>query len=167
MSSRPWTDEENDLIVEDYFAMLSKDVAGRDYTKTAHRLALMPRLQDRSETAIEYKHRNISAALRVLGEDWIRGYKPAENYQKTLPDAVMRWLKRHPEWIDGTHANRPAFGTPASLEIPVGSPPTLSNEPPPENLEEMIQTAKKFDVAGRDERNRVLGRAGEERALAH
>ena len=167
MPGSAWTDEENDRIVEDYFAMLAEDVAGRNYSKTAHRHALMPRLQNRSETSIEYKHQNISAALRDLGEDWIRGYRPAKNYQKTLPDAVMRWLKRHPEWIDRTHANRPAFGTPASLEMPVGQPPTMSNAPPPENLEKMIQTAKKFDVAGRDERNRELGRAGEKRALAH
>ena len=31
----------------------------------------------------------------------------------------------------------------------------------------MLHIARKFDVAGRDERNRALGRAGEERVLAH
>lgn len=31
----------------------------------------------------------------------------------------------------------------------------------------MLHIAQKFDVAGRDERNRALGRAGEERVLAH
>jgi hypothetical protein len=31
----------------------------------------------------------------------------------------------------------------------------------------MMSVAAKFDVAGRDERNRALGRAGEERILAH
>ncbi|MYH57927.1 MAG: DUF3883 domain-containing protein [Boseongicola sp. SB0675_bin_26] len=167
MSGSPWTDEENDLIVEDYFAMLAKDVAGREYMKAAHRRALMPRLQDRSEASIEFKHQNISAALRDLGEDWIRGYRPARNYQGALADAVMRWLNRNPDWISRPSASRPAFGTLESLEIPVGLPPTLSNGPPPKNLEKMIQTAKKFDIAGRDERNRALGRAGEERALAH
>lgn len=30
-----------------------------------------------------------------------------------------------------------------------------------------MRTARKFDVAARDERNRVLGRAGEERVLSH
>ena len=167
MSGSPWTDEENDLIVEDYFAMLAKDVAGRDYSKTAHRLALMPRLQNRTKHSIEYKHRNISAALRVLGEDWIQGYVPAEKYQRTLTNAVMRWLERNPEWIERSPTNRPAFGPPASLELPIRPPPTMSNGPPPENLEKMMQTARKFDVAGRDERNRARGRAGEERALAH
>lgn len=31
----------------------------------------------------------------------------------------------------------------------------------------MLAVARKFDAAGRDERNRALSRAGEERALAH
>ena len=31
----------------------------------------------------------------------------------------------------------------------------------------MLHIARKFDVAGRDERNRALGRAGEESVLAH
>ena len=31
----------------------------------------------------------------------------------------------------------------------------------------MLQIARRVDVAGRDERNRALGRAGEERALIH
>ena len=49
----------------------------------------------------------------------------------------------------------------------MGTPPTLSNQPPPEELEQMQLIARKVDVAGRDERNRALGRAGEERALQH
>jgi hypothetical protein len=43
----------------------------------------------------------------------------------------------------------------------------LSNQPPPQELDQMLHIARKFDVAGRDERNRALGRAGEERVLAH
>jgi hypothetical protein len=46
-------------------------------------------------------------------------------------------------------------------------PPTLSNQPPPQELEHMLRIARKFDVAGRDARNRALGRAGEQRVLAH
>ena len=29
MSNGPWTDEDNDLIVADYFAMLADDIAGQ------------------------------------------------------------------------------------------------------------------------------------------
>ena len=49
----------------------------------------------------------------------------------------------------------------------IGPPPTLSNQPPPQELEQMLRVARKFDVAGRDERNRALGRAGEERMPEH
>ena len=39
--------------------------------------------------------------------------------------------------------------------------------PPPDELVYMTAIVVKFDVAGRDERNRALGRAGEERVLKH
>ena len=76
MAKGDWTDEENDLIVADYFAMLADDIAGRPYNKAEHnrRSAAADRPQPDS---IEFKHQNISAVLKGLGEDWIPGYKPA------------------------------------------------------------------------------------------
>ncbi|MET4101226.1 hypothetical protein ABIE58_000643 [Roseovarius sp. MBR-78] len=68
MSNGPWTDEENDLIVADYFAMLADDIAGRPYNKAEHRRALLPVLNGRSEGSVEFKHQNISAVLKGLGE---------------------------------------------------------------------------------------------------
>lgn len=44
----------------------------------------------RPRGSIEYKHQNISAVLKGLGEDWIPGYKPAFNFQASLVDAVVR-----------------------------------------------------------------------------
>jgi hypothetical protein len=49
----------------------------------------------------------------------------------------------------------------------IGPPPTHSNAPPPDELDQMVTIARKYDVAERDARNRALGRAGEERVLAH
>lgn len=167
MSSDPWTDEENDLIVADYFAMLADDSAGRPYSKAEHRRALLPLLNDRSEGSVEFKHRNISAVLKGLGEDWIPGYKPAFNFQMSLVDAVARWLALNPAWLRRMPSPRPATGLQEAAPIWIGPPPTLSNQPPPQELEQMLHIARKFDVAGRDERNRALGRAGEERVLAH
>jgi len=167
MSSEPWTDEENDLIVADYFAMLADDVFGRPYSKAEHRRALLPLLNGRSEGSIEFKHQNISAVLKGLGEDWIPGYKPAFNFQMSLVDAVVRWLAINPAWLGRLPDSRPATGLEESAPIWIGPPPTLSNQPPPQELEQMLHIARKFDVAGRDERNRALGRAGEERVLAH
>lgn len=60
MATGHWTDEENDLIVADYFAMLSADLAGRPYVKAKHDRRLGTRI-DRSRPSIEFKHRNYSA----------------------------------------------------------------------------------------------------------
>ena len=167
MSNGPWTDEENDLIVADYFAMLAEDMAGRSYNKAQHRRSLMPLLRSRTEGSIEFKHQNISAVLKGLGEEWVPGYKPAFNFQMTLVDAVARWLAWNPAWLGRTPGTRPATGLREAAQIWIGPAPTLSNQPPPQELEQMLHVARKFDVAGRDERNRALGRAGEERVVAH
>ncbi|WP_225026865.1 DUF3883 domain-containing protein [Xinfangfangia pollutisoli] len=166
MSSAAWTDQENDLIVADYFAMLADDIAGRPYNKAEHNRDLQARI-DRNRSSIEFKRQNISAVLKGLGEDWILGYKPAFNFQMTLVDAVARWLALNPAWLGRQVGLRPAGGLRETAQIWIGPPPTMSNHPPPQELEQMLHIAQKFDVAGRDERNRALGRAGEERVLAH
>ena len=167
MSSDPWGDAENDLTVASYFAMLAEEVAGRRYNKAAYRRALLPLLQNRPEGAIEFKHQNISAVLKGLGEIWIQGYKPAFNFQMSLVDAVARWLAGNAQWIGREPGWKHGPGLREDTALWVGTPPTFSNLPPPEELEQMQLIARKVDVAGRDERNRALGRAGEERALQH
>ncbi len=112
MSNGPWTNEENDLIVADYVAMLADDIAGQPYNKAVHRRALLPLLNDRSEGAVEFKHQNISAVLKGLGEDWIRGYKPAFNFLMTLVDAVARWLALNTAWLGRKPGLRAAIGQP-------------------------------------------------------
>lgn len=167
MSSDPWGDAENDLTVASYFAKLAEEVAGRRYNKAAYRRALLPLLQNRPEGAIEFKHQNISAVLKGLGEIWIQGYKPAFNFQMSLVDAVARWLAQNAQWIGREAGWKHRPGLREDTALWVGTPPTFSNQPPPEELEQMQLIARKVDVAGRDERNRALGRAGEERALQH
>jgi hypothetical protein len=167
MSKGPWTDAENDLIVADYFAMLAEDMSGRPYNKAQHRRSLIPLLRSRTEGSIEFKHQNISAVLKGLGEDWIPGYKPAFNFQMTLVDAVARWLALNPAWLGRMPGSRSENGLREAAQIWIGPSPTLSNQPAPLELEQMLHVAKKFDVAGRDERNRALGRAGEERVVTH
>ncbi len=167
MAGGDWTDEENDLTVADYFAMLVDDIAGNSYSKAEHRRALLPLLSDRSAGAVEFKHRNISGVLKGFGEEWIPGYKPAFNFQTSLVDAVARWLVRNADWRDRLPSPGPVTGFHEIAPLWIGPSPTLSNQPPPQELERMLHIARKFDVAGRDERNRALGRAGEERVLAH
>lgn len=167
MSPAPWSEQENDLIVADYFAMLAADLAGQPYSKAQHRRALLPLLSGRNEGAVEFKHQNISAVLKALGEEWIPGYKPAFNFQMSLVDAVARWLALNPSWLLRSVSCPRVPALAETQRLWIGPAPTLSNQPPPMELEQTLHIARKFDVAGRDERNRALGRAGEERVLAH
>ena len=92
---------------------------------------------------------------------------PAFNIQMSLADAVARWLHRHPEFqTPAPSVDQPA-NTPQTAQLVIELPPTLRNHPPPDELDQMQAIARKFDVAARAERNRALGRAGEERVLAH
>lgn len=166
MSRVAWSDKENDLIVADYFAMLAHDISGTFYSKTDHRRALVALLSNRSEGSIEFKHQNISAVLKGLGEAWISGYKPAFNFQMSLVDAVVRWLDRNPAWLSRV-ADRQITGMEESPQLWIGPPPTMSNQLPPDELVQMLGLARKFDVVARDARNRALGRAGEEFILFH
>lgn len=111
-----WTDDENNAIVADYFAMLADDVARRPYNKAQHNRMLQAVI-DRPRGSIEYKHQNISAVLKGLGEDWIPGYKPAFNFQTSLIDAVARWLARHPEWLASVSRRSPAIGARGSNSV--------------------------------------------------
>ena len=167
MADAVWSDAENDLIVADYFAMLEEDIGRRPYNKAEHRRALRAGLHDRSDGSVEFKHQNISAVLKGLGETWITGYKPAFNFQSALEDAVARWLDRNGAWFERRPALQPAAGMAEAGQLWPTPPPTLSNQPPPAELDQMLRVARKFDVAGRDARNRALGRAGEERVLSH
>lgn len=93
-----WSEQEVQAIIDDYFEMLRLEIQDSDFNKTEHRRELVGRLDRRSEPSIEYKHCNISAALRDMGYPFISGYKPRSNYQRTLlPPAIRRYLAAHPE----------------------------------------------------------------------
>ncbi len=92
LRSRDWSDVEIAAIVADYFDMLSKELRGENYSKTAHRHALRTLLNDRSDGSVERKHQNISAILREAKFPWVDGYKPLSNYQSRLADAVLERL---------------------------------------------------------------------------
>jgi hypothetical protein len=152
-----WSDEELDLIVADYFSMLRAEQAGAPYVKARHREELMPRI-GRTKRSVEFKHMNISAVLRELGLPWIEGYKPKENYQRSIFPAIERFLGRNPATLDYLPA-QPA-GLADSVTPFIEPPPTLARREVarPEALERLV---RKFDPVERDFRNRVLGHAGE------
>lgn len=165
MSGSAWSDEENDAVVAAWFAMLLDDVAGRPFNKAAQNRALQE-LTGRGRGSIEFKLCNVSGAAKAFALPILRGYQPRFNFQMALAEAISRWLARHPNWDAPTRsADRRELAEAAPLFV--GIAPTLRNAPPPEELEQMQRVARRFDVAGREERNRTLGRAGEERVLQH
>ena len=170
VSGDDWTDTENDLIVADYFAMLTAELSDAPINKAEHRRNLLPMLNDRSEGSVEFKHQNISAVLIGLGQQRINGYKPMPRFQNSLVDAVLRWLEANPAWSTAkfrasTKAVENRLREDSTLWI--GPAPTFANEPPPLDPKFMAAVARKYDVAERDARNRSLGKAGEERILLH
>ena len=89
---KPWSHEEDQLIVKDYLAMLALQKEGKPVNKSATRRALLPQLNQRSEASIEFKRCNISAVLQDLQLPYLTGYKPRDNYQSRLADIVKQHL---------------------------------------------------------------------------
>jgi Domain of unknown function (DUF3883) len=150
-----WNDDEVDLIVADYFAMLALEQANQSYVKSHHSSELMAKI-GRTHRSVEYKHMNISAVLSELGYPTIKGYKPKENYQKSILDAIERHLTRQtPNWSPIEPHTLAEAQAPFIEEAPKLGPPKER----PEALERLV---RKFDAGERDFRNRALGKAGEE-----
>jgi hypothetical protein len=156
---RNWTGEELDLIVADYFSMLNDEVIGIPFNKAEHNRILRSNI-DRSQGSIEFKHQNISAVLQALGLPRIRGYLPAENYQKAIIAAIDRYLSENPVAL---HPERALLGFAERPGLFVETPPTLLPiSPRQEDIHRLVQ---KFNPVERDFRNRKLGREGEELVL--
>lgn len=154
-----WTDEQNDLIVADYFEMLGLELSGQPFVK-AHRNTALQELTGRSRRAIEQKHMNISAVVTRLGLPRIKGYAPLPNFQASLIAAVERHLVEQsvPAFEPDLKANSKLI---EDRSLWIGPPPDAkpSKQEVTSGLERLI---RKFDPAARDARNRNLGKAGEE-----
>lgn len=87
-----WSREEVEATVQDYLSMLASWLAGTPFSKASHRRALLPRLDGRSEKAVEFKYMNISAVLVESDFPCLPGYPPLFNYQKLLADVVNERL---------------------------------------------------------------------------
>jgi hypothetical protein len=151
-----WQDDELDLIIADYFAMLAADLSGQAYIKSRHSAALMAKI-GRSHRSVEFKHQNISAVLDKLGMPWIPGYRPKFNFQNAIFDAIGRYLTKHPGILEPATKPQtvPAAPVEVFVEAPILSPPS---ERLPKGLQQLMV---KFDPVERDHRNRSLGKAGE------
>jgi len=164
-----WSRTEVEATVADYFHMLVMELSGQAYNKAAHRRLLLPKLNGRSEAAVERKHQNISAILLEDRCPWILGYKPLGNYQELLREVVENRLASDSR-LD--NAALVACSVPAVAPLLVNysgivvDPPRLSTvarEPSTEAYE--AKALPKTDYLAREARNASLGSAGEAFAL--
>lgn len=167
MNGADWTRAEDEATVASYFEMLSAELRGEDVNKAEHRRALVPLLSGRSEGAIEFKHRNISAVLIELGFPYIDGYKPAGNYQQLLFDIVADRLERAgglrelAARIVDRPADAPELGD--ILDRVVARPPRSSGGwGELRTVKEKGARHSSSNFLEREARNQALGLAGEE-----
>ncbi len=158
-----WTELEVELIVRNYFQMLSAELLGQNYSKAEHRRFLLPLLNNRSEGSIEFKHQNISAVLINLGQLYIRGYLPRFNYQKILEDKVVEYLGTDDSIENKFKAYVEKEISPKALnrfENLIVEAPSLSNfsEPTPAYKKAPV----KINYLEKEQRNISLGLAGED-----
>jgi hypothetical protein len=158
-----WDWLECEAIVQDYFSMLNLELAGVPFNKSEHRRNLKPKLNNRGDGSIEFKHQNISAVLLEMGQPYIQGYKPAFNYQSQLKQVVFAHLAGNQGELDiildsasRDIPDQPAqidWGSVLDLEIPQKI--ASINEP------ERKYLARKINFTERERSNRKLGERGE------
>lgn len=143
--------------------MLDSELARKPYVKAFHNKRLQE-LTGRSKGSIEFKFQNISAALERLCLPWIDGYKPMANYQKALIGGIERFLSRSNSEAFSIFEPKPIVGLSEGVGLFYSAAPdvlarvVVKSDP----LQRLV---RKFDPAVRDERNRTLGRMGEELVL--
>ena len=93
-----WNETEINLLLQDYFTMLAKELKQEKVNKSEFRRSLLLQLPERTKGAIEFKHQNVSAVLAKSGLPYIKGYVPLYNIQQVLADAVADFLERN-KWL--------------------------------------------------------------------
>jgi len=169
--SQPWAAHELALIVADYLAMLTLELNGQPYKKAERRRRLITQLDRRSESAIEFKHCNISSIMIELGYPYIAGYQPRSNVQGALYDELERQLHRFAALDEAAIAavQRPVLVQDAEAfdfdEVLKSPPPPRTPHQVQEPSPAYTRRATRRDYLERETMNRSLGNAGELFAL--
>ena len=164
MGGTDWSKQEVEAIVDDYLSMLASELAGTPYNKAAHRRALLPMLNNRSQQSIEFKHANISAALIDAGFPYLAGYKPRSNYQSLIVEVLAERMPQASQLqeVAAADADLPMVVPEVDDILAVlTSPPKASAEPRvvAESSRPAIRLTTNY--LEREAHNRSLGAAGE------
>jgi len=167
-AARDWTEQEVQLIVADYFAMLEGELQGEPYKKSEHRRALNPLLAGRSDGSVEFKHQNISSVLVEMGLPYVEGYKPRGNYQGLLATEVESFLDQRLGFLEQLAAaptlNPSGIQQPPSLDISqiIVDPPEKIIAPSRTDKPWLSRRGQRIDFAEKDAADPRLGKLGEE-----
>ena len=156
-----WTQAEIDLVVSDYFDMRAKFLRGESFVKARH-YEEIAHLTGRTIGSVQRKYMNISAALEQVSLPWLKGFAPNRNLQAALREAVEKYVAQ--EWNGDFVTSEATLGLEDAGQIFIEQSPALL-EPLITRNQEIERIARTFDPAKRDDRNRKLGMAGEERAF--
>ena len=164
-----WGRLECELIVQDYMSMYELEMRGKKYNKAEHRKELMPKLNKRTKGSIEFKHQNISAVLVDSGYPYIRGYKPASNYQALLKVVVEAYLNLNEKKV----VDQAEKLITSDYDIPIISDwgNILTDTPDRQPIDSAMPARefnpKKYNYAEREANNAKLGKLGEEFVLEY
>jgi len=157
-----WDWLECEACVQEYFAMLFKEIIGEQYSKAQHRRDLLVKLKNRSEGSIEFKHQNISAILVEIGYPYISGYKPAFNYQKQLKEVVLAYLAAHQSDLDNLSRSENEVLLPKAINWENMLDSDLPERIPSIEEPKRQYLARKTNFTKREASNRSLGESGEQ-----
>ncbi|WP_417605079.1 DUF3883 domain-containing protein [Oceanimonas baumannii] len=168
--SRGWSRAEVEETVSDYLDMLFLELSGKKYNKSEYRRNLRAKLNNRTDSAIELKHQNISAVLVGMGIPYINGYKPRGNYQREhLPDVVFSFVAER----FGLHEKLESDSKAVPSEVPsfninkvLEDAPQLTNNPSELVMETKAgYRPKNINYLEREARNQAMGDLGEKFVL--
>lgn len=156
-----WTVDEVETVVERYFDLYRRARSGENLNKSAHNRETVALLPTRNKGAVGRKYANISSALARLELPWASGIRPLHNSQLLLEAVVNDWVEDHPDFFSRVPLRK--LPTPTVVkDVEVDSPTAKQLM----DLRE-ARRAVRVNFAERDERNRNLGRSGEEWAVAY
>jgi hypothetical protein len=163
-----WSQYEIDLIVADYFQMLTLEIKGLSYNKSERRKALQQLLNNRSEGSIEFKHQNISAVLVKHGLPFIAGYKPRFNLQHALEVSVEKYYLFQKPLFESlfeqfsTSVPSPIVSEAVDFSKFEDSPPPLAQQVEESPEVYLSKRISKINYLEQEQRNSHLGALGEQ-----
>lgn len=166
MANRDWSDEENRLIVADYFAMFRLQQSRQPFVKAHHNAELRRLLNARTKRSVEWKYMNISGVLTSLEFPPLDGYASLPNSQASLAAEVNRYINSHPDLtaeLDALSLSEPGEDVLKRMRVVEVDPPSRA-EPRSRNKSEPTEPRIRppgFEYAKRDDANRKLGKLGE------